>query len=60
LQDTTLGLAERSEAIEGYGGIRIDSRSRRFRIEGARLWTLRDEAGNPCGQAAAFESWWWN
>ena len=60
MQDTPLGLVERSEAIEGYGGIRIDSRGRRFRIEGACLWTLRDEAGSPCGQAAAFESWWWS
>jgi hypothetical protein len=32
---------------------------RRFRIEGARLWTLRNEAGDACGQAACFESWWW-
>jgi len=54
-----LALAQRSEAIGGYGGIRIDSRGRRFRIEGARLWTLRDGQGGNCGQAAAFESWWW-
>jgi len=52
-------LALRREAISNYGGIRIDSQGRRFRIKGARLWTLRNEAGVACGQAACFESWWW-
>ena len=51
--------AQAQDAIEGYRGIRIDSRGRRFQIEGARLWTLRDEAGQPCGQAARFSRWWW-
>ncbi len=54
-----LERARRSEALEGYSGIRIDSAGRRFRITGARLWTLRDAEGLPCGQAAAFSSWWW-
>jgi hypothetical protein len=54
-----LQRARRSEALEGYAGIRIDSHGRRFRIENARLWTLRDPAGAPCGQAAGFGSWWW-
>jgi hypothetical protein len=54
-----LARAFRSEAIGGYGGIRIDSCGRRFRIEGARLWTLRNAEGCPCGQAATFASWWW-
>jgi hypothetical protein len=54
-----LARALRREAIEGYGGIRIDSTGRRFRIQGARLWTLRDGSGQACGQAATFESWWW-
>lgn len=50
--------AQAQDAIEGYRGIRIDSRGRRFQIEGARLWTLRDAAGQPCGQAARFSRWW--
>ncbi len=54
-----LERARRWGAIEGYGGIRIDSHGRRFRIAGARLWCLRDAVGQPCGQAAGFESWWW-
>jgi hypothetical protein len=58
-RSAVLARARRSEAIGGYGGIRIDSCGRRFRIEGARLWTLRDGSGHACGQAAAFSSWWW-
>jgi hypothetical protein len=54
-----LAHARSREGLEGYGGIRIDSQGRRFRIEAARLWTLRDPAGSPCGQAAAFGNWWW-
>ncbi len=50
--------AQAKEAIAGYSGIRIDSRGRRFAIEAARLWTLRDEASQPCGQAARFSRWW--
>jgi len=54
-----LAMALQREAIANYGGIRIDSQGRRFRIEGARLWTVRNAQGEPCGQAACFESWWW-
>ncbi len=54
-----LEQARHREALAGYTGVRIDSVGRRFRIENARLWTLRDGDGQPCGQAAAFASWWW-
>jgi hypothetical protein len=54
-----LERARLRQALEGYGGIRVDSGGRRFRIENARLWTLRDGGGLPCGQAAAFDRWWW-
>lgn len=46
-------------AIRDYSGERIDSQGRRFRLEGARLWSLHDTHGQPSGQAAAFERWWW-
>jgi hypothetical protein len=51
-------------AIGDYSGIRIDSQGRRFRIRGARVWTLWSEpdagdGGQPCGQAAAFSDWHW-
>lgn len=54
-----LALALQRNAIRNYGGIRVDSQGRRFRIEGARLWTLLSPEGAACGQAACFESWWW-
>jgi hypothetical protein len=54
-----LGRAQGLGAISDYAGIRVDSRGRRFRIEGARLWTLLDEQGRPQGQAASFARWWW-
>ncbi|KEF41679.1 MAG: hypothetical protein ER33_09960 [Cyanobium sp. CACIAM 14] len=54
-----LARARFQEALQGYAGIRIDSRGRRFRIENARLWTLRESGGEPCGQAACFAHWWW-
>jgi len=54
-------LAEARErgGIDGYRGIRVDSSGRRFQIEAARLWTLHDDQGTPCGQAAGFARWWW-
>jgi len=54
-----LAEALRRGGISGYGGIRIDSAGRRFRIEGARLWSLHDSRGRLCGQAARFARWWW-
>jgi len=54
-----LASAQQQQAITNYGGIRIDSAGRRFAIDGARIWTLRDSGGQPCGQAAAFSCWWW-
>ena len=53
-------LQARSEqAIANYSGIRIDSQGRRFRIEGAKVFSLRNAAGEPCGQAACFARWHW-
>ncbi len=53
-----LAQALRQDALTGYGGIRVDSAGGRFRIERARLWTLRDERGGVRGQAASFSDWW--
>ncbi len=58
-----LAGAKLEQAIRDYSGVRIDSTGRRFRIAGARVWTLwsGDKNGGelPCGQAAAFSNWWW-
>jgi hypothetical protein len=43
--------------IDDYSGIRISTRGRRFRITKATVWNLRNEAGQPCGQAAMFAHW---
>lgn len=58
-RERLLASARARGAISGYTGIRIDSHGRRFVIQGARLWTLRDSDGQERGQAAAFSSWWW-
>lgn len=47
----------RNGYIGNYQGIRISSSGRRFRIEQAVVWNLLDDAGQHCGQAAAFEKW---
>jgi hypothetical protein len=54
-----LTQALRSGGIRGYAGIRIDSQGRRFQLSGARIWSLIGADGTTCGQAAAFENWWW-
>jgi hypothetical protein len=54
-----LTQALRSGGLRGYAGIRIDGQGRRFRIAGARIWSLINADGRGCGQAAAFENWWW-
>ena len=61
LSDAAIALEQgrRCEAVAGYAGIRVDSGGRRFRLEKARLWSLRDGTGQPAGQAAAFDTWWW-
>lgn len=41
----------------GYAGVRISRTGSRFMIEGATLWTVRDDAGRAAGQAAAFAHW---
>jgi hypothetical protein len=57
-RDQALARARLQEAMAGYGGIRVDRAGHRFRLAGARLWTLRDERGTVRGQAASFSDWW--
>ena len=54
-----LALARRQDGLRGYGGVRVDSGGRRFWMDGARLWLLRDGQGRERGQAATFSNWWW-
>ncbi|MCS7463884.1 MEKHLA domain-containing protein [Paenibacillus doosanensis] len=43
--------------VDHYTGIRISSGGRRFYIQQAIVWNLRDEAGRYAGQAASFGSY---
>jgi hypothetical protein len=58
-----LAGVRQEQAIRNYSGVRVDSQGRRFRIAGARVWTLwsgdPSDDGETCGQAAAFSDWWW-
>ena len=43
--------------IEDYTGVRISRSGRRFLIEQATVWNVRDEQGALFGQAATFSRW---
>ena len=58
-RSASLKQALARDAINTYSGIRVDRCGRPFMIHNARIWTLWDEEGRRCGQAAAFSSWWW-
>lgn len=49
-------VAERGY-IDGYRGVRISARGRRFFIEEALVWNVITDAGHRVGQAAAFSRW---
>ncbi len=49
-------VAERGY-VEGYRGVRISARGRRFFIEEALVWNVIADAGHRVGQAAAFSRW---
>jgi hypothetical protein len=56
-RDLLLAHAKRQGYISDYRGIRISSTGRRFWIEDVILWTVVDEVGEDCGQAACFDRW---
>jgi MEKHLA domain len=43
--------------IDNYAGVRVSRTGRRFCIEAATVWNLRDGAGRCQGQAATFARW---
>ena len=43
--------------IDDYAGVRISRVGRRFLIDQATVWQVRDEHGGPYGQAATFSRW---
>lgn len=52
-----LQTVSRQGYIDNYAGVRIASTGRRFLIQQAIVWNLRDVNGNHCGQAAYFDQW---
>ncbi len=54
---SALQRAQNQDAFEGYSGVRVSRTGQRFMINNARIWTLWDDNGCHCGQAAAFSSW---
>lgn len=43
--------------VDDYCGVRVSSSGRRFRISGATVWEVHDEAGARIGQGAMFSNW---
>lgn len=52
-----MARVKREGFLRGYKGIRISRTGKRFMIEDAVIWNVRDEAGAVIGQAAAFSKW---
>lgn len=52
-----LDRVSRDGFIADYAGVRVTLNGRRFRIEQAVVWNLRDAAGAIHGQAACFDRW---
>jgi hypothetical protein len=53
----SLGRVTQHGYIDDYSGVRISRTGRRFLIEQATVWNVRDEEGAPYGQAATFSQW---
>ena len=56
---SALHRAQIKDSFEGYSGVRVSRTGQRFMIHNAKIWTLWDDKGRNCGQAAAFSSWSW-
>jgi MEKHLA domain len=52
-----LGRVTQHGYIDDYSGVRISRSGRRFLIEQAVVWNVRDEEDAPYGQAATFSQW---
>ncbi|BCA55194.1 MEKHLA domain-containing protein [Nitrospira sp. KM1] len=58
-RDRMLSLARERGYFDRYRGVRITSSGRRFIVDDACIWTIRDCNGQTVGQAATFEKWKW-
>lgn len=58
-REELLKIVKEKGYVEDYRGIRVGRHGRRFEIEGAIVWNLRDNRGMVSGQAALFKRWKW-
>ena len=56
-RERVLAIAKSKGFYDGYRGVRISSTGRRFLVEHAVIWTVRNETGTTVGQAATFSRW---
>lgn len=54
-----LDRAAKDGYIKDYSGIRQTSDGRKFKINGATVWTITDKDGNKTGQAVRFDTFSW-
>ena len=54
-----LDKAAENGVIRDYSGVRQASDGRKFRVDGATVWTITDREGNKTGQAVRFDSFTW-
>ncbi len=52
-----LAQAARDGFVNGYEGVRISAKGKRFHISNATIWNVTDAEGKPAGQAATFARW---
>ena len=52
-----LERVSRDGFIDDYAGVRVSSTGRRFQIDRATVWNVRNARHESAGQAATFETW---
>ena len=54
-----LDQAAENGVIRNYSGVRQASDGRKFKVDGATVWTITDRDGNKIGQAVRFDTFTW-
>lgn len=54
MRQELLDAVRQNGFIANYSGVRISSKGKRFRLQDATVWDVRDEQGVLCGQACTF------
>ena len=56
-REQLLARVARHGYIDDYSGVRISSSGKRFLVQNATVWNIRDASGKPYGQAALLNEW---